>query len=148
MPRPSNMMKLSEMEKLFIANYMTNGFKAGPACLAANPGDKHPDQFGAIIKARPRVQKKIDELIAQKLSDVGLSDENILLKLHTVLFLDPIELFDVTALDGVWEVKDLNDIPPLIRQCIVEFKAKTRICAVTGDQEQYMELKLMKYIYC
>lgn len=137
---------LPAQQLVFAQHYMAdpelNGTRA-----AREAGYKHPAVAAAkMLKDGHRVKKYIAKMMGDRLRECDLSSERILRKLETVLFFDPIHVFESVG-DGVFRVKSLQEIPEEIRCCITKAKAKTRtIRNQDGEpvgEDCYVEIEFM-----
>lgn len=137
--------RLMAPERIFAAEYMSNGFNAAQAASVAWPNMKpvSAGQHGRDVLKRPRVKDYLSRLLHAKLEATGLSAERVLRKLEYVLFLDPLDFFEPGDIDGVYKLKSLDGIPAEARECVTKLKCKSHMDAVTGDVEVYMEVEFM-----
>lgn len=132
-------------ERVFAAEYISNGFNATQAAGVAFPRAKKTSigEMGKQVLKRPRVKNYISKMLHAKLETQGLSTDRILRKLEYILFMDPMDFFEPGDIDGVYKLKSLDDIPAEARECISKLKCKAFTDAVTGDTEVYMEVEFM-----
>lgn len=147
---PKEELTLNKRHRLFVSEYLANGLEGAAAYRTAfqrksqKPLTKEVATAGAqrLLK-RPDIQAYLSRVMASYHDRKQFEAEDVLLHLREALFLDPIDLFDSSNVDGVWEVKALEDIPPQVRKCITNIKSRTRIDPETGDQVQDLEIKLI-----
>lgn len=137
--------ELSTAERVFCAEYLANGFNGSLAVSSAWPriSDKSRSTYSMTVLKRPRVKKYLSDLINAKLEASGLSSDRLLRKLEAIIWLDPLDLFQPGGIDGVYELKSLDDVPKEVRECISKLKMRSRIDSQTGDTEVYIEVELM-----
>lgn len=133
---------LLDTERIFCAEYVANGCRAGAAAKIAYPGCKNPSRHAGLVLGRPRVKAYLGRMLQHQLAKADLTAERILRQLELALFLDPLEVFEATDIEGVYRVKALDDIPQEIRQCISELKCKTVEDAL-GLVTTYFEVKFI-----
>ena len=141
--RAKNADKLTDAERIFCAEYMANGMKGTDACRVAYPKNKNPGPTVGKLLLRPRVNSYLGKLLKGKLDQAGLSTDRLLKKLETVLFFDPMKVFDSLG-NGVFQIKSLEEVPEEIRCCITKIKCKTRKIQVKDGEpieETYIELE-------
>lgn len=78
---------LSLPEKVFIEEYLSNGFVASQAYKVAYPNSKSGSNAHRVMK-RDRVKNEIERRLNEELGDAELFTAKILSKLHDIAFAD------------------------------------------------------------
>lgn len=78
---------LSLPEKVFVEEYLSNGFVAAQAYKVAYPNSKSGRNAYRVMK-RDRVKKEIEQRLSEELGDAELFTAKILSKLHDIAFAD------------------------------------------------------------
>lgn len=102
---------LSDRQRRFVTEYMTNGANASKAASAAGYGLTSARQSGARLLALPQVRAAIERLRVEQLDELrerlGVTLERSLCAVACAAFADPRKLFDEHG--APIPVKDLDD---------------------------------------
>lgn len=144
--RAASLKKMSNAEIVFCAEYLANGMNGAAAVRVAWPKNKNPGPFVHRILQRPKVKAYLGKLLHNRLEQAGLETDAILNKLRIALHFDPINVFESVG-DGVFRVKQLDEIPEEIRCCITKLKSKTKTLYDSDGNESgtetFIELEFM-----
>lgn len=131
--------KLNIRQRIFCDELLADeSFNATEAARKA--GYKYPKASAQSLIDNENIRKIIGRHVYDRLCKLGYTAEDVLHKLWTILALDPLEAFE--KVDDHYEVKNLEDIPKPIRQCITQVKSTVRHF-VDGSKEQRMEVHFM-----
>jgi hypothetical protein len=131
--------RLTPNQRLFVEHLLADEM-FNPTRAARAAGYKNPGVAGYKNLKNAAVAALIGKSLQRRITEVGLNAKDVLEHLATVLYLDPIHLFTSMG-DGIFCVKNLEDIPAHIRRCITKFKCRTKTTE-TGS-ESYIEVELM-----
>lgn len=131
--------KLTTKQKIFcdeiLADPEFNGTRA-----ARKAGYRTANVAANRCFHNPIISRIIGKHVHERLQATGLSADEVLLKLFTIITFDPVDCMEKRG--NHWVVKDLSDIPPAIRQCITKIRTRTRILK-DKTREVTIELEFM-----
>lgn len=112
--------------RFFIQHYITNGFRGGPAVLAAgittNPNVA--SVYAHRYLRRPAVQAEMANQLRELIADGRLSRDALLIRLRSIIHANPADFFD-TDPDGGLTLRDLSELTPEQAAAIKKLQVNT-----------------------
>lgn len=136
---------MTDAQRVFVMEYLANGGHGAKAAKIAYPKNSNPSH--AAIKAlnHPVVKAYLGNILRKKLEEADLSATRVLAQLEASLFLDPLDVFEQVS-PGIYKIRDLQEIPERVRQCITKLECKTKERTLddgTVETETWFEVGFM-----
>jgi phage terminase small subunit len=134
---------LTDKERIFCAEYLANNMEATKAFDVAFPGKRKSNGHAYVTQLlkKPSIRAYLGSILQARLERAGLTAERILHRLECAIFLDPLDLYQPGDVDGVYELKPLDEIPREARRCIT--KCKTRVRETECGMDVTTEIEFM-----
>lgn len=147
--RSPNLAPLTDKQNIFVEEYLAdNEMNAARAAKRAGYAD---NGAGKLIK-KPQVQQAIARRVHERLEDKKIEGGKLIEHMLTACYLDPALLFTRDPATQLYNIRDLDEVPVEIRQCITKLKCKRKhIPRKQGEPiiEDYFEVEFMsKDVMC
>lgn len=139
--RGANLDRLSTKQRMFVEQLLADpGFNVTQAARQA--GYKFPNTTSQKLIKHKAISAALGKAIYERSKRIGLKADDVLERLKTVLFFNPLTMFK-KGLNGTWIIDDLDKVPEEIARCVTKVKSRSITSAIDEEVTTYFELEFM-----